>query len=106
MSLIEKNVDLLKKANIYYGGHVTSRNYTDNNGVIKSLGIMLPGEYTFNTKAAEVMEILAGKVEVTLAGFESNCEVYEAGDSFEVPAESSFDIKVLETADYCCTYIS
>ncbi len=103
--IIEKSVDLLKKANIYFDGRVTSRNYTTKEGVIKSLGVMLPGEYTFNTKAAEKMEILSGKVEVLLIGLESNWEEYKSGESFEVPSDSSFEIKVNEITDYCCTYL-
>jgi len=102
--LIEKNVDLLKKANIYFDGRVTSRNYTDSEGTIKSLGVMLPGEYTFNTKAAEKMEIISGKVEVLFSGMESNWETFKADGVFEVPANSSFEIKVEEITDYCCTY--
>jgi hypothetical protein len=105
MSFIEKDVDLLKKANIYYDGRVTSRNYTDKNGVVKSLGIMLPGEYIFNTKAAEKMEIISGKLEVLLAGMDSNWETFSMGSEFEVPANSSFEVKVDEITDYCCTYL-
>ncbi len=103
--IIEKNVDLIKKANIYFGGKVTSRNYTDGDGVIKSLGIMLPGEYNFGTKAAENMEIISGKVEVLFAGLDSNWETFVAGESFDVPANSSFEIKADEITDYCCTYL-
>ena len=89
-SIIEKNVDLLKKANVYFDGRVTSRNYTDSQGVVKSLGVMLPGDYTFNTKVPESMEILAGKVEVMiLSGMDNNWESYGVGESFEVPANSS-----------------
>lgn len=102
--IIEKSVDLLKKANVYFDGRVTSRNYTDSQGVIKSLGIMLPGEYTFGTKAPEKMEIISGKVEVLFAGLESNWETFKDGDTFEVPGNSSFEIKVDEITDYCCTY--
>ncbi len=102
--IIEKGVDLLKKANVYFDGRVTSRNYTDANGVIKSLGVMLPGEYTFGTKAPEKMEIISGTVEVLFAGMESNWETFKGGDSFEVPGNSSFEIKVEEITDYCCTY--
>ena len=29
---------------------------------IKTLGIMMPGEYTFGTNEAELMEIIAGEV--------------------------------------------
>ena len=104
--IIEKNVDLLKKANIYFDGRVTSRNYTDSQGVIKSLGVMLPGEYTFGTKAPEKMEIISGQVEVLFSGMDSNWEKFEGGDSFEVPGNSSFEIKVDTITDYCCTYMS
>ena len=44
-----KNVELTKKANVYFEGKVTSRSFVDENGVKKSLGIMMPGEYTFGT---------------------------------------------------------
>ncbi|GGD39759.1 UPF0345 protein [Malaciobacter pacificus] len=101
---IIKNVDLTKKANIYFDGNVTSRSYVEN-GVSKSLGIMMPGEYTFGTQKAEHMEIIAGKVEVLIACGDSNWEEVNAGEYFEVPANCSFDIKVLEITDYCCTYI-
>lgn len=104
--LVEKNVDLLKKANIYFDGRVTSRNYTDSEGVIKSLGVMLPGEYTFGTKAPEKMEIISGKVEVLFSGMDSNWETFVGGEFFEVPSNSSFEIKVDEITDYCCTYLS
>ncbi len=33
-------------------------------GSMKTLGIMLPGEYEFNTAEKEIMEILAGDLEV------------------------------------------
>ena len=44
---ILKSVDLVKKANIYFDGNVTSRSFVDSDGEDKSLGIMMPGEYTF-----------------------------------------------------------
>lgn len=100
-----KNVELTKKANIYFDGKVTSRSFVDENGVKKTLGIMMPGEYTFGTNEAEHMEIIAGKVEVLVACGDSNWETYSAGEYFEVPANCSFDIKVLEITDYCCTFI-
>ena len=100
-----KNVELTKKANIYFDGKVTSRSFVDENGVKKTLGIMMPGEYTFGTNDAEHMEIIAGKVEVLVACGDSNWETYSAGEYFEVPANCSFDIKVLEITDYCCTFI-
>lgn len=99
------NATIVKKANIYHDGQVTSRTVIESNGTRKTLGIMMPGSYTFGTQDAEHMEILEGKVEVELAGSSSNSEVYSTGEYFEVPANSSFDIKVLVPTDYCCTYI-
>lgn len=98
------NATITKKANVYFDGAVTSRTVIDKDGTRRTLGIMMPGNYTFGTELAEHMEILAGKVEVQLSE-SSNFETIEAGDYFEVPANSKFDIKVLEITDYCCTYI-
>lgn len=100
-----KNVELVKKANIYFDGNVTSRTIIDENGVKKSFGVMMPGEYTFNTKEAEHMEIISGKLEFLITLGDSNWETVSAGEYFEVPANCNFDVKVLEVTDYCCTYI-
>ncbi|MBE0435121.1 MAG: DUF1255 family protein, partial [Methylomicrobium sp.] len=43
------NVSVIKKANVYHNGNVTSRTVKFADGSIKTLGFMLPGEYTFNT---------------------------------------------------------
>ena len=94
-----KNVELIKKANIYFDGNVTSRTFIDIDGSKKSLGIMMIGEYLFGTAEAEIMEIIEGQVVYR------DWESYKSGSSFEVPANSSFDIKVLTISDYCCSYI-
>ena len=99
------NATIIKKANQYFDGQVTSRTVIDSDGTKKTLGIMMPGSYTFGTVEAEHMEILAGKVEVEFPD-DSNKEIICGGEYFEVPANSSFDIKVLEVTDYCCTYIN
>ena len=98
------NANIVKKANQYFDGQVTSRTVIDSDGSRKTLGIMMPGNYTFSTDLAEHMEILEGEVEVEFPD-DSNAEVIKGGEFFEVPANSSFDIKVLEVTDYCCTYI-
>lgn len=99
-----KNVELVKKANVYFDGNVTSRSFIDENGESKSLGIMMPGEYNFGTAAPELMEILDGEVEVRLAGSDK-WNTYTGGTSFEVEGDSNFDIKVKTLTDYCCSYI-
>ncbi len=98
------NVEVVKKANVYFDGKVTSRTVIFNNGDRKTLGIMMPGEYEFGTADKELMEIIAGKLEVLLPGGNQWLSIKD-GQSFEVPANSKFKLKVTELADYCCSYI-
>ncbi len=63
-----KNVTVVKAANIYFDGKVTSRTVIFEDGSKKTLGIMMPGEYTFGTEAAELMEIVAGEMDILLPG--------------------------------------
>lgn len=98
------HVSIIKKANIYYDGKVTSRTVIFEDGTKKTLGIMMPGQYEFGTGDKELMEILAGKVTVLLPGSEK-WETIAAGQSFEVPANCKFIIKMDEVTDYCCSYI-
>jgi uncharacterized protein YaiE (UPF0345 family) len=98
-----KNVTVVKKANVYFDGKVTSRTVIFADGTKKTLGIMLPGEYEFGTEEKELMEILAGKLQVLLPG-EKEWKTVGEGDSFEVTAQSKFKLVVKDTADYCCSY--
>lgn len=98
-----ENVTIIKKANVYFEGEVTSRTVVFADGSKKTLGIMMPGEYEFSTDAAEVMEILAGEMKVLLPG-QSEWQTYTQGDSFHVPADSRFKLQVQIVADYCCSY--
>jgi uncharacterized protein YaiE (UPF0345 family) len=98
------NVTAVKKANVYFDGKVTSRTVLFPNGEKKTLGIMLPGDYEFSTGDKEIMEILGGSMDVKLPG-ESAFKTYREGDSFEVPAKSSYKLVIREVADYCCSYL-
>lgn len=100
-----KNVTVVKNVNAYFEGKVTSRTIIFADGTKKTLGVMLPGEYEFSTADKELMEILSGKGEVRLQGAEKE-QVYGSGYSFEVPARSSFVIRVEELTDYCCSFIA
>lgn len=99
-----KNVTVVKKANVYFDGKVTSRTVLFPDGTKKTLGIMMPGEYNFGTGAAEVMEILAGELTVLLPGSDHWVTV-KGGESFEVPGNASFQLKVSVLTDYCCSYL-
>lgn len=99
------NVSIIKKANIYYDGKVTSRTVLFSDGSKKTLGIMFPGEYEFGTEEKEIMEIMAGNLEILLPG-DDEWKMIKAGESFEVPAYSKFGIKIKTITDYCCSYIA
>lgn len=98
------NVTVVKAANIYFDGKVTSRTVKFADGSHKTLGIMMPGEYSFNTEAAELMEVLAGSMDIRIAG-SAEWQTYGPGTQFEVPANSSFDLQVKQVSDYCCSYL-
>lgn len=98
------NVTVIREANIYFNGGVTSRTVLFPDGTKKTLGIMQPGEYEFTTGAREIMEILSGELVVQLPG-ESAWRSVKGGESFEIPAESRFGMRVATLADYCCSFL-
>jgi uncharacterized protein YaiE (UPF0345 family) len=97
-------VTIVKKANIYFDGKVTSRTVLFPDGSKKTLGIMFPGDYEFGTAEKEIMEILAGNLDVLLPGA-AGWVTFKAGEIFEVPAQSKFSLKVKSLTDYCCSYV-
>lgn len=99
-----KNVTVVKKASVYFDGKVTSRTIIFADGSKKTLGIMLPGDYQFNTAEKEIMEITVGELEVLLPEATSWKKVI-GPEAFIVPANSAFSLKVKSVADYICSYI-
>ncbi len=98
-----ENVTVFKKANRYFDGKVTSRNVLFPDGTRKTLGFMQPGEYEFKTGSPEIMEILNGDVDVLLPGH-TDWQTFKTGETFEVPANSAFKLKLKVPVDYCCSY--
>ena len=98
------NVTVVREANVYFDGKVTSRTVIFPDGTKKTLGLMLPGDYEFGTDAKEIMEIMVGSLDVLLPG-ETSWQTIKGGQSFEVPADSKFQLKVKEVVDYCCSYL-
>lgn len=97
------DVSITREANIYFDGKVTSRTVNFADGTRKTLGIMLPGDYEFGTEAKELMEIMAGELDIQLPG--EDWKAISGGESFEVPANSSFKLKINTVTDYCCSYL-
>ena len=98
------NVSIVKKANVYFSGNVSSRTIRFADGSLKTLGFMLPGEYTFNTADKELMEIIDGDLDVLLPGNDQWQKV-SGGESFDVPANAAFTVKINAPTDYCCSFI-
>lgn len=106
MSIPQKfeNVTAVCKANVYFDGKVISHSVLFPDGSRKSLGVILPGTFTFNTAAPEVMAITVGLCKVRVAG-ELDWRVVEAGSSFNVPANSKFEIAVeADSCEYICAF--
>ncbi len=98
------NVSIVKKANVYFDGNVSSRTVIFVDGSKKTLGFMLPGEYTFNTADKELMEITDGQLDVLLPGSEQWQSV-KGGESFHVPANAAFTVKIKSPTDYICSFL-
>lgn len=99
-----ENVSVVKAANVYFDGQVSSRTVEFADGTIKTLGLMLPGDYEFGTDAPELMEILSGALEVKLPGSDAWQKIV-GGESFNVTGSAKFQVKVSAVTDYICSFL-
>jgi len=100
-----EGVTAVCKANVYFDGQVVSHTILFADGTKKTLGLIYAGEYHFGTAAPERMELVAGGCKVKLDGQDTWTE-YAAGQSFDVPGDSGFDIAVSDgIAEYICSYL-
>ena len=98
-----RNVDVDKLANIYFKGNVISRNIFLKDGSRKTLGVMMPGKYEFNTEVREFMEINSGKLNLKIQN-DMEWTLIKDGMDFNIPKNSSFKVEVLELVNYICSY--
>lgn len=96
-------VSVLKQANVYFDGKCVSHTVLLADGTRKSVGVILPATLTFNTGAPERMEIVAGRCRVRQAGANVWLD-YAAGQAFDVPGDSHFDIEAVEATHYVCHF--
>ena len=80
-------------ANVYFDGLCVSHTVQLADGTKKSVGVILPATLTFNTGTPEIMETVAGHCLVRLAGHDE-WKRYGPGERFDVPGNSSFEIRV------------
>ena len=98
-------VTAIAKANVYFDGKVISHSILFPDGSKKTLGLIYPGKFHFGTDKAERMEIIAGACTVRLDG-QAAVNTYSAGQVFEVPAKSGFDIEIKSgICEYICSYL-
>lgn len=99
------NVTVVTKANVYFEGKVVSHTVLFPDGSKKTLGLIYPGSYHFNTGAPERMEIGAGSCRVTLDGASAVGD-YTAGQHFDVAGNSGFTIEVTAgQCEYICSFL-
>ena len=100
-----QQVTAITKANVYFDGRVVSHTLLSPDGTKRTLGLIFPGKYHFGTDLAERMEVVAGVARVRLDGQEM-WNSHPAGDAFEIPPKSGFDIEVREgLCEYICTFL-
>ncbi len=96
-------VSVTTQASVYFDGKCISHGITFADGTKKSVGVVLPASLTFNTGAPETMECVAGSCEYKLAGSEAWL-TSGPGESFSIPGNSKFDIRVTEPYHYICHF--
>ncbi len=89
--------------NVYFDGGVQSLAY-ERDGAASSVGVMGPGEYHFGTAAPERMTVVRGELTVLLPGSADWCS-FGDGESFDIPGDSGFDLRVTASTSYLCEYL-
>ena len=90
------------EVNEYFEGKVKSFVVNSEEGK-KTIGVVEPGEYEFDTTTKEVMTVVLGELTVFL----EDCNEWEdfgVGSSFDVPADSKLKVKVAKDTAYICEY--
>lgn len=90
------------KVNEYFDGKVKSIAFQTST-LPATVGVMAPGDYEFGTSEREVMTVVSGALTVKLPGA-TDWTTYNAGDSFTVTANATFQLKVAVDTAYLCTY--
>ncbi len=87
--------------NEYLEGKVKSLGF-ELEGTRYTAGVLLPGEYSFDTEEEEHITVTVGEFEICPPG--ANWKTVKIGDTIVIPANSAFDLKVKKPASYICMY--
>lgn len=86
----------------YHGDRVQSLTY-EKDGRAGSVGIMDAGEYEFGAVDKETVTVCDGEIMVKADG-ESEWKTYKKGETFVIPAHTSFKMKTTGISTYYCIY--
>lgn len=89
------------KSNEYFDGKVKSIAFTSEHGPA-TVGVMAAGEYEFGTASPEKMVVISGRISAKLPGGE--WADYGPGQSFNVPANVKFGVRIGADTSYLCIY--
>ena len=90
------------KTNEYFDGKVKSIAFQGQEKPA-TVGVMAAGDYVFNTAEKEKMTVITGELIIRLAA-DADAKSYVAGQSFDVAADSAFDVTVPADCAYLCEY--
>ena len=90
------------KTNEYFDGKVKSIAFKGKNKPA-TVGVMAAGEYVFATNDKEKMTVISGELGVQLKT-DTEVKTYTAGQSFEVLANTEFNVNVTADCAYLCEY--
>lgn len=90
------------KTNEYFDGKVKSVAFKTET-LPATIGVMAPGDYEFNTNDKERMTVVSGSMDVTFPDSETAMSFAE-GESFDVDADSTFNVSVSVETAYLCLY--
>lgn len=88
--------------NEYFSGKVKSITVQNARGK-STIGVMEPGEYEFETTTVEYMNVVSGMLTVLLPD-STEWRSFNSGETFIVPANARFRVKVPEQTAYHCRY--
>lgn len=91
------------KHNSYFDGKVQSLGF-ERHGRKLSAGVILPGEFHFNTDSPERMTVVSGELQVRFTK-DGAWTIYAAGTAFEIPGKSGFDVKAAAPTAYLCEFL-
>ncbi|MEE9351169.1 MAG: pyrimidine/purine nucleoside phosphorylase [Thiotrichaceae bacterium] len=90
------------KTNEYFDGKVISIAYQTET-LPATVGVMAPGDYTFNTADKEKMTVVSGSMTIKRHS-DSEAITFATNESFDVEENSSFEVTVHSETAYLCLY--